>query len=69
MQLGRFSEDIFLRHKTQLVYGLDPNYLYSKNPELYKLIDEITKGNNNDPAPIIREKFGARFIFSDIKEN
>jgi hypothetical protein len=64
-----FPKIFFYDTKHSYVYGLDPNYLYSKNPELYKLIDEITKGNNNDPAPIIREKFGARFIFSDIKEN
>jgi hypothetical protein len=51
------------------VYGLDPNYLYSKNPELYKLLKDITEGKVDDPAPIIRDKFGANYIFADAKEN
>jgi hypothetical protein len=64
-----FPKIFFYDTKHSYVYGLDPNYLYSKNPELYKLIDDITKGKTDDPAPIIRENFGSRFIFSDIKEN
>ena len=51
------------------VYGLDPNYLYTKNPELSKLIPDITNGKINEAAPIIREKFGARWVFNDAKEN
>lgn len=51
------------------VYGLDPNYLYSKNPEIYKSVMDITSGKIDDPAPVIREKMGARFVFSDAKEN
>jgi hypothetical protein len=51
------------------VYGLDPNYLYSKNPEIYKAVMDITAGKIEDPAPVIREKMGARYIFSDSKEN
>lgn len=51
------------------VYGLDPNYLYSKNPDLYKTLTEITGGKIDDPAPIIRDRFGARYVFNDAKEN
>ena len=54
---------------TRYVYGLDPNYLYSENPDLYKLLLEITEGKTKDAAPIIREKFGAEYIFADAKEN
>jgi hypothetical protein len=50
------------------VYGLDPNYLYSKSPELFKLVDDITKGKVDDPGPIIREKIGANYVFSDSKD-
>jgi hypothetical protein len=64
-----FPKMFFFDTKHNYVYGLDPNYLYSKNPELYKLIDETTKGKTDNPAPIIREKFGARYVFSDAKEN
>ena len=64
-----FPKLFFLNTKHQYVYGLDPNYLYSENPELYKLLLEITEGKANEAAPLIREKFGANYIFADAKEN
>ncbi len=64
-----FPKLFFFDTKHAYVYGLDPNYLYTENPELSKLIPDLTSGKIEDPAPIIREKFGARFIFTDAKEN
>ena len=64
-----FPKLFFLDTKHSYVYGLDPNYLYSKNPEIYKSIMDITAGKIDDPAPVIREKMGARYVFSDAKEN
>ena len=29
----------------------------------------MTEGKIEDPAPVIREKFGANYIFADAKEN
>lgn len=64
-----FPKLFFYNTKHRYVYGLDPNYLYSENPELYKLLKDLTEGKIDDPAPMIREKFGARYIFADAKEN
>ena len=64
-----FPKLFFFNTKHRYVYGLDPNYLYSENPELYKLLLEITEGKANDTGPLIREKFGATYIFADAKEN
>lgn len=64
-----FPKMFFLDQKHTYVYGLDPNYLYSENPELYDLIKDITAGKTEDAAPIIREKFGSRFVFTDVKDN
>jgi hypothetical protein len=47
------------------VSGLDPSYLYEKNPDLSRLYEGITLGREEDPAPLIRDKFGARYVFSD----
>ena len=47
------------------VSGLDPNYLYDKNPDLSRLYDRITLGQESDPGPLIRDRFGARYIFTD----
>ncbi len=64
-----FPKLFFFDTKHAYAYGLDPNYLYSENPELSKLIPDLTSGKIADPAPIIREKFGSRYIFTDAKEN
>ena len=47
------------------VTGLDPNYLYNKNPDLSRLYDRITLGQQENPGPLIRDRFGARYVFSD----
>lgn len=64
-----FPKLFFYDTKHSYVYGLDPNYLYSKNPELFKLLGEINGNKVEDPAPEIRDKFGAKYIFTDVKEN
>lgn len=64
-----FPKLFFYNQKHSYVYGLDPNYLYSKNPELYKLLLDITNAKGGDAGPQIREKFGAQYIFADAREN
>jgi hypothetical protein len=64
-----FPKLFFLDTKHTYVYGLDPNYLYTENPELYKLLGDITGGKTDEAAPLIREKFGARYVFADAREN
>jgi hypothetical protein len=64
-----FPKLFFYDQTHSYVYGLDPNYLYSKDPELYKTLIDITNAKPDDPAPMIREKFGARYVFADAKEN
>jgi hypothetical protein len=64
-----FPKLFFYNTKHSYVYGLDPNYLYSENPELYKLLQEITNGKTQDAGPVIRERFGANYIFADAREN
>src|SRR6266550_2510283 len=45
--------------------GLDPTYLLDKNADLSRLYDRITTGEEEDPGPLIRDRFGARWVFSD----
>lgn len=51
------------------VSGLDPTYLYDKNPELSKLYDGITLGKEDDSGPLIRDRFGARYVFTDNSDD
>lgn len=64
-----FPKLFFYDRKHAYAYGLDPNYLYSKNPELYSVIGDITAGKKEDAAEIIRDKFGARYVMTDAREN
>lgn len=64
-----FPKLFFYNTKHRYVYGLDPNYLYSADPELYKLLKDITEGKVDDPAPLIRDRFGSNYIFADAREN
>jgi hypothetical protein len=45
--------------------GLDPTYLLDKNTELSQLYDGITTGKEDDPGPLIRDRFGSRWVFTD----
>lgn len=47
------------------VSGLDPTYLYDKDPALSKLYEQITLGDEEDPGPLIRDRFGAQYVFTD----
>jgi hypothetical protein len=47
------------------VTGLDPTYLYDKDPALSHLYERITLGEEEDPGPLIRDRFGARYVFTD----
>jgi hypothetical protein len=64
-----FPKLFFLNTKHSYVYGLDPNYLYSQDPELYKLLIDITGAKIDEAAPLIRERFGADHVFVDGREN
>jgi hypothetical protein len=47
------------------IVGLDPTYLYNRDEELWKLYADITLGHRSDPAPLIRDRFGAEYVFTD----
>ena len=47
------------------VSGLDPTYLFDKDPALSRLYERITLGKEEDPGPLIRDRFGARYVFTD----
>ncbi|MFH4263571.1 hypothetical protein WAJ43_22270, partial [Acinetobacter baumannii] len=64
-----FPKLFFYDTRHSYVYGLDPNYLYSANPGLYRLLLDITNAKIDDAAPLIRERFCANFVFVDAREN
>lgn len=51
------------------VSGLDPTYLYDKDEALSKVYERVTLGEEEDPGPLIRDRFGARYVFTDNSHN
>jgi hypothetical protein len=47
------------------VSGLDPTYLLDRDADLSKLYVDITTGETEDPGPFIRDRFRARWVFTD----
>jgi hypothetical protein len=47
------------------IVGLDPTYLYDRDKDLWDLYARITLGEEENPAPLIRERFGAEYVFTD----
>jgi hypothetical protein len=50
------------------VSGLDPTYLLDKDKDLAELYNNITLGKEKDPGPLIRDRFGARYVFTDNED-
>jgi hypothetical protein len=44
------------------VAGLDPTYLYNRDPELWRVYESITNSEQEDAAQLIRERFGAEYV-------
>lgn len=63
-----FPKLFFFDTSHNYTWGLDPNYLYTKNPELYKTLKNITEGKEDDPGPIIKDEFGSDWVFTDANE-
>lgn len=63
-----FPKMFYLDTTHSYTSGLDPTYLLDQNPELSKLYVAITLGNEKDPGPLIRDRFGARYVFSDNEQ-
>lgn len=55
-------------HNTYLI-GLDPTYMQIYDPGLYNLWTQITRGQIKNPSRMILDKFGARYIHSDLKHD
>ena len=49
--------------------GLDPIYLYLKDPDLFELWVEITKGRELGPSAPIYERFAAEYVITDLAHN
>ena len=63
-----FPKMFFYDTNHAYVSGLDPTYLLDSSAELSKLYEDITLGREKNPGPLIREKYGANYVFTDNEE-
>lgn len=47
------------------IVGLDPTYMYDRDPELWKVYAAITLGEEENPAPLIRDRFGSEYVVTE----
>jgi hypothetical protein len=52
-------------HNTYLA-GLDPTYLQLYDSDLYDVWVQITRGEVDQPSQVILERFGARYVHTDL---
>lgn len=64
-----FPKLFYYSPRRGFVTGLDPTYLFTKNAELGQMHFDIATGKADNPADLIREKFGAKYILFNINGN
>lgn len=63
-----FPRLFYFAPQHRYVSGLDPTYLLDKDAHLSRLYEGITTGRETNPAPLIREHFQSRYVFTDKQE-
>lgn len=62
-----FTRLFFYNTHNTYTLGLDPTYMQLYDPELYDLWVDISKGRVENPSQAITERFGARYVLTDLK--
>ena len=61
-----FTRLFFYNSQARYTVGLDPTFLARHDEALYHDWVALTRGEVAQPVPLIQEKFGADYIFSDL---
>lgn len=64
--IADFPRLFFYNTWNTYLIGLDPTYLQMKDPDLFDLWVEITKGREKRPSVPIYERFAAEFVITDL---
>jgi intracellular septation protein A len=62
-----FTRLYFYNSEATYTAGLDPTFMELQDKALFDEWVNITKGKVNEPGAIIRDRFAADFVFSDLK--
>ena len=61
-----FTRQFFYFDDARYINGLDPTFMQLYNENLYDEWVDITRGRADEPGQIIRDRFSARYVFSDL---
>ncbi|HEY6328672.1 MAG TPA: hypothetical protein VI756_05000 [Blastocatellia bacterium] len=64
-----FPELFYYDPHNKYIAGLDPTYLYDEDHDLWKTYADVTLGNVDDPGPVIRDRFGANYVFTSSEQS
>jgi hypothetical protein len=64
-----FPELFYYDTHNKYIAGLDPTYLYDQDHDLWKTYADVTLGNVDDPGPVIRDQFGADYVFTSSEQS
>ncbi|HEY1014169.1 MAG TPA: hypothetical protein VGE07_15765 [Herpetosiphonaceae bacterium] len=65
---GDFTYMFFHNTSNRYVLGLEPTYMDSYDPELYKLYVDINNGAVANPSGLIKSRFQSDYVVADIDE-
>ena len=64
-----FPRLFFFNDKMIYTVGLDPTYMEIHNAELFDKWVNLTRGNVDQMGEVIRDEYGAEFIFTDTNHD
>lgn len=64
-----FPRLFFYNTQNRYTIGLDPTYMQLYDGDLYDEWVQITRGQVKRPSAAIRDRFGAEYVFSDVKHD
>ncbi len=64
-----FTRLFFYNTHNTYTLGLDPTYMQLHDADLYDLWVDISKGRVERPSEVIREKFGASYVLTDLNHD
>jgi hypothetical protein len=62
-----FTRQFFYLSDARYINGLDPTFMQQYDENLYQEWVEITRGRIKQPGKVIRDHFGAQYVFSDLE--
>lgn len=62
-----FTRQYFYFDQARYINGLDPTFMQQYDADLYEIWVDITRGRIDAPGELIRDRFGAKYVFSDLQ--